>query len=522
MQFVIRAPARSIPVVVTVPGVMPLLTTLTIALGFLIRARRTFTLVDFPLNDGGMFYAAITDLKHAGYALPQVLSYNIANIPFAYPPLAFYLSALVTDVFGVSTTDALRILPVIFATLMVVAYVPLARALSASAIAAAVAVFVMATQPSAYTWMVMGGGLTRALGITFAVAGLAALHRFYTRGGRGALFATAIFAALALLSHIEMAWFMSFSGVIFLFFYARDRRRALIGSVAIGAIALLLTAPWWVTVLVRWGPGPFIAAATTGSLSNPLTDVLAFQRTDEPYFPMIAALGLFGLLFSLLRRQYAIPVWFIATALLDGRSFNVLSALQLGLLAGYAVSEVIVPLARDRRVLVLAGLFALGYVTFSSLKADQDLHRALTPPERAAMTWVAENTPADATFLVITERFWAGDRAAEWFPVLAQRRSVDTVQGTEWLPKSEGFWPTMERYEAAQQCGGRDGGCILGWSAEYGEVGYVFIPKTLAGEYGDGAPSYCCTGLRLNLRGDPAFELVYDGPGATVFRRVGG
>src|SRR4051812_4096779 len=225
MQFVSRAPARTTPVLVTLRGILPLATTLTVGLGLLIRARRALTLVDFPLNDGGMFYAAITDLKHAGYALPQVLSYNFASIPFAYPPLAFYISALVTDVLGVSTADALRVLPVLFATLMVVAYVPLARALSSSPIAAAVAIIVMATQPSAYTWMVMGGGLTRALGITFAVAGLVTLHRFYTRGGRGALIATAIFAALALLSHIEMAWFMSFSGVIFLLFYAPDRRR---------------------------------------------------------------------------------------------------------------------------------------------------------------------------------------------------------------------------------------------------------------------------------------------------------
>jgi hypothetical protein len=366
----------------------------------------------------------------------------------------------------------------------------------------------------------MGGGLTRALGITFAIAGLVALHRYYTRGGRGAMVAAAVFAALALLSHIEMAWFMTFSGLIFLIFYARDHRRAFFGSLVIGAGALAITAPWWITVIARWGLGPFIAAATTGSLSNPLTDVLAFQRTDEPYFPMIAALGLLGLVICVIRREYAIPAWLVATALLDGRSFNVLSAMQLGLLAGVTVTEVLVPLARSRRALVLAGLFAIGYMTFSSLKADQDLHRALMPPERDAMAWVSQNTKADATFVVISERFWAGDRVAEWFPVLAQRRSLDTVQGTEWLPKSRGFWQTMQAYEAAQECGGRDGGCLLGWAQEYGAFDYVYLPKTIGGVYGDGTDSYCCSTLRLALRSDPAYKLVYDGPGATVFQRV--
>ncbi|HUQ41938.1 MAG TPA: hypothetical protein VM052_05500, partial [Candidatus Limnocylindrales bacterium] len=181
--------------------VIALITPATIALAFLLRGRRAFTLVDFPLNDGGMFYAAIEDIRRAHYALPVVLSYNNANIPFAYPPLAFYLSALTRDIFGMSTADTLRFWPVLFAALIVVAYVPLARALAGGALAAAVAVFVVATQPSAYTWMVMGGGLTRALGITCAVAGLAALHRYYTTGDRRAQIAAAAFAALTLLSH---------------------------------------------------------------------------------------------------------------------------------------------------------------------------------------------------------------------------------------------------------------------------------------------------------------------------------
>jgi hypothetical protein len=47
---------------------------------------------DFPLNDGGMFYTMIKDLQSAHFHLPAFTSYNQANIPFAYPPLPFYLA----------------------------------------------------------------------------------------------------------------------------------------------------------------------------------------------------------------------------------------------------------------------------------------------------------------------------------------------------------------------------------------------------------------------------------------------
>ena len=48
----------------------------------------------FPLNDGGLFYTMTSDLQKAGYALPAVTTYNGLGIPYAYPPLPFYLAAL--------------------------------------------------------------------------------------------------------------------------------------------------------------------------------------------------------------------------------------------------------------------------------------------------------------------------------------------------------------------------------------------------------------------------------------------
>ena len=517
-----RAAALALPRAQALGLPLPLVITFTVALAFVVRGRRALTLVDFPLNDGGMFYSTIEDIRHAAYALPQTLSYNLANIPFAYPPLGFYLSAIIRDALGVSTSDVLRVLPIVFSTLIVVAYVPLARALSRSPTAAAVAVFAAATQPSAYTWMVMGGGLTRSLGIVFAVAALVAVHHYYTLGGRRALFAGAVLGALTLLSHLEMAWFLAFSGAVFLIFYARDRVRALIGSLAMAAIALAITAPWWLLVLARHGAGPFVAAATTGSLGNPIVDLIEFRRTDEPYFPLIAAVGLLGLVACVARRRWDLPAWLLAIALLDQRSFNALSALPLGLLAGVAVTEVIVPLARDRRVLAGLGVAAVLYATFGALRADQDLHRALTRDERAAMIWLGENSAPEAKVIVVSDRFWAGDRVAEWLPALSGRRSVDTVQGTEWLPKARGFWGTLEGYDQAQKCASQTPGCLLGWANAFERFDYVYLPKSLGDLMSDGTPAYCCVPLRLSLRTDPAFKLVYDGPGATIYEMIGG
>ncbi len=84
---------------------------------------------DFPLNDGGLFYTMIRDIQAHGYALPWYTSYNGGQIPFAYPPLAFYLAGFVNQVSGVSVLDTLRFLPLIFNMLTALAVLALAREL---------------------------------------------------------------------------------------------------------------------------------------------------------------------------------------------------------------------------------------------------------------------------------------------------------------------------------------------------------------------------------------------------------
>src|SRR5438445_13138702 len=65
---------------------------------------------DFPLHDGGMFYVMIETIRREHYALPSSIPFNGTDIPFAYPPLAFFTAAALTDLTGSATLDVLRFL----------------------------------------------------------------------------------------------------------------------------------------------------------------------------------------------------------------------------------------------------------------------------------------------------------------------------------------------------------------------------------------------------------------------------
>ena len=497
-----------------------------VLLGALVRA--AFVLgSDFPLNDGGMFYAMARDLQRAGYALPTYTSYNGAGIPFAYPPLAIYVAALLDELSPVSLLDLLRYLPLAASVLTLGAFVALCRAMLPSRLAQVFATFAFVTMARSFTWEIMGGGLTRSFGFLFALLAIHQIHAFY-RTGRWQHAGLAVLTASAcVLSHLEMGWFAAFSGALLFLAYGRSRR-GLLGSAAIALGTLVLTSPWWTTVLARHGLSPFLAAADYGvPLAYRPLSALWFGATDEVLFPLPYALALLGVAASLGQgRHRFLPLWAAATFLLDARKALTYVTVPAAMLAGIGLAEVLLPVLRGGRrddllqgrlVPVTLGVLLL-YSTLEMLVAAESTLGALSREERAAMAWVARATPPESRFLVVTGDAWALDASSEWFPALAERTSVATVQGNEWFAR---FPQAIERYQAAQACAAEGTDCLRRWSEETGiEFDYVYVVEREAARHArlGSTSGDCCAALRTALSHDPGYVLVYDGPGAVIYR----
>lgn len=486
-----------------------------------------------PLNDGGLFYSMVEDLQRAGFALPLEASYNAASIPFVYPPLAFYLAGLLATTGPWSLLDVFRILPLGLSVLTIAAFFALARALWPVGSTAGWATVAFALLPMSFHWLIMGGGLTRGLGFSCALLALRQVYFLSTRPRWQPVFLGAVFAAATVLSHPAMAWFLAYSSVVFLL--AFGRRRAARWSLALAAGSLLLTAPWWVTILLRHGAGPLLASGGTGiSLFAPL-QLVTLTLSNEPFFPVLGALAILGALACLRQQWYWLPGWVLVMAALDARSPLASATVPLALLAGVGLSEALLPWL-DRlqaeaslgsrparwpsrlRVLVLA--WGLLLVMLNATVDKESVLVGLTPDQQTALAWVSAATPPDSTFLVVTGQLVpTRDRVAEWFPALARRASVLTVQGYEWVP-GDAFARRVAAYPAAQRCALRDAACLEAWARAAGvSFSHVFVPKGPTGAIAArGIEDDCCWALRHALRQDAHFQTLYDGPGATVFR----
>jgi hypothetical protein len=261
----------------------------------------------------------------------------------------------------------------------------------------------------------------------------------------------------------------------------------------------------------------------------------------EPLLQVGGMLAILGVFACITRRHWLLPVWWLATVLLDTRAGSTYATVPIALLAGIGVSEVLIPLLRRARsrwwhhppatspatevvplgagrapwaaVAVLGTLLAFAassaMLRMSGLPGGISDLAALSREERWAMRWLARTTPSLSRILVVSQTSWEIDKSSEWLPVIGERVSVATVQGTEWLPRGA-FHRRQNEFNAVQGCGSWSAECLDQWREATGQdFTHVFIPKA--------NPWQCCRQLLHALRRSPDYALVYDGPGATIF-----
>ena len=489
----------------------------------------------FPLNDGGMFMQAIIDLRHANFRLPDTLHYNGLPIAYAYPPLGFYLAGIVAATTNASLFTLLRIIPVFFSMLTLAAFMLLAHDFLHKRESVIIASLAFALVPRSHNWEIMGGGLTRSIGFFFAILAIWQARRLYTRRSWPSLVLTTLFASLACLSHLEMGVFVAFSAALLFLVYGRNRS-GLLDSSIVAAGVLLLTSPWWVTVISQHGLEPFLNASHTGGHSALAILVLLIDPNwgQEPFFPLFSALAFLGIVVALVRRCYFLPLWVATGLIIDPRKFETEAMVPMSMLVAVCVVELLIPLIRERitpathvrvtsRVIAWASPLLVGvlilYGVISSFAISGQGDIGLSASERQAMSWIRDSTATDSRFIVISGDSWPLDRTGEWLPVLSQRVSASTVQGSEWMPDNA-YTRKMDAYRALQKCTTMAASCVDLWSVEYNtSFDYVYIATREASGGGVYPHEACCGGLAASFASDPDYRLVFQNDDATIFER---
>jgi hypothetical protein len=496
-------------------------TAVALALGIVVRV---LPAIEGPLTpgEGGLIVVMVDDLREWGLLLPHETTYNASGIPFLYPPLSLYIGAGVGELLGTSSLDAVRLLTLLLALATLGVFVLLARRLLPP-VATAAAVMAYALMPHAFDGILAGGGLTRGVGLVFAMLAI------YLAASRTALVprqigVLGVLLGLTALSHPQAAIFAAAGSAIFLY------RRGLIDTVvrllAAGMVAILVVAPWVYVVTAEHG---FASVASAGHRWEPVVSLirmLGLNFSGAAFGDLFVLFGVLGLVLDLSRRRFVLAGLVGCLILAGEPGGTFLAGVPWALLGGVGIQFVVErfgPRRRstDRPMAVALGAVALFLALISSLgSAANETSRLqrVSSDQAAAMAWVATETDPATRFIVATTVVWGFDEISEWFPAIAQRQSVATVQGSEWLG-SEGFVEQRERHRSVLHCTRSTARCMAEWAASAGlGEAWIFIPKGQLN--GPLSPPECCPALSETVRQGAFYEVVYDGVGATIARPV--
>ena len=513
-----------------------LVTILTLT-GFFIRFYAPSVSV-IPVNDGGLFYSMIEDLGSNHYLLPLVTSYNHADIPYAYPPFAFYLYGLIADLAHIQLLDLMRILPSFISALTIPALYTLALKVTESKGASILATAAFAFIPRAFEWIIMGGGATRSLGLLFALLALQRIYSLFSIGKSTDLIPAIIFSSLVVYTHPEAAVHTALSSIFFYLWLNRTRKGA-VHAILIATGVLIITSPWWATIIQRHGLSVMLAPMTAVSQDNinlpaRIFQLFIFQFTDEPLLDLFGLLGLIGMFTLFAHKRYLVPVWLLTIYLIEPRGSMLYIMTPLAIAIGYGLEKIILPglniadkpstahqddselpweqhlLSGNMAKIFIVFVFAYGVMSSFYVVSESLINLTLTTQDLEALEWVHNNTPENGIFLVITQNHPLLDSSSEWFPALSNRKSAATVYGYEWV--NDGFFgKRMNRARELQACASQDTPCLDTWYSSTNPA-FVYIRKLKSNKPVD-------VPLIDHLQFSPQYEAIFENETVIIFRK---
>ncbi len=490
-------------------------------------------MVGFPVTDGGLFYEMTRSIQSSHYHLPTFVEYNGILIPFAYPPLGFYVTALVSDIFHMPLIEAFRWIPAAGSLIFSIAFFPMASTILKSQLKGTLATVFFALLPRSISWYIMGGGITRVLGHLFLMLILFSAYKLFVTPSRKYLAMTIVFGCGVVLSHPEAALHTVFLCLVLWLFYGRSKegiKNALLTVLGV----IILTLPFFLTVISRHGFQPYLSAAQTG-FQTPLAwvAILTGSFSDEKFITLISALALLGFVVTLMRREFLMPVWLFLPAIIDPRSAASISIIPWAMLASIGFVDIVIPglIARNKTqeeldielnwsdyfmqtgMIKIALTVLIFYSFFGLVLSDQVYPKvSLTASDRVSMEWVANNVPPHSRFVILTGETEAfADSVSEWFPVLGKSVSVATIQGYEWLPDKL-FQKKMNEYHTLQICMNKTYTCVDEWRVRTEQdFDYVLVSQNGLSDNGNSLVS--------SLMVSETYRLLYREGDMAIFKR---
>ncbi len=430
--------------------------------GAALRVAHLFSIpFDAPFHLGGLFYEFSRQIILNHFALPETIPYySLGGIPFAYPPLGFYIQAVVMKLFAPPPFVTVNLLPPLIAALSLPAFYWMVNAQTDDNRLRTAALFAFALMPSAFVNQIEGAGLADACGTLAILLYLGSLFRFERDPRPAPALLAGLFLGLCALSSPGSAYGgVIISTLFFIKLFVQDLQSHTFKRsgwlLLTGLTSLLVSAPYWLTILRHHAFGGLTTAFFTQQDISAFVNQVRYMVTFKPadMLTFVGEEGIYGFLFdwlvfaglvwAVLNKQVFQVVIFFAVWLIP-REGSWMVAIPAAWLAASGIVHIVWLLfqkafagtAANARPPLAPGLLALTLMLLAVSGAVNALHDLQNQPElnisASSITTLQQERqiiPADAHVLV------AGNIALqEWSPALLEREVLNCEFGLEWQP----------------------------------------------------------------------------------------
>lgn len=403
----------------------------------------------FPTGSAGLYSLMAELIKQNRFALPlEVPYYGPGGIPFAYPPLGFYLMAAVEKVFGLNAFTYARFAPPLFMALAIIPLVLIAYEFTGSRAGAFFSGLVVGTSETIFNLHVTSGGIVRGLALLLVLCSIQLFLYAERKSSQRVAALAGVFAGLTALTHLSYALFALLFFAAYLLSHFSSKR-VWLQLLFTGAAGALVVFPWFLFIYSRYGMAVFTGAFQSHE-SGYFLLLLKDHRLIMPWFentlrpvlraPLLWGLMILGLIDVILQRKFLLAVWFFAVLFFASESSRyivvvgaLLAAMALVRLyrsyntsrTDYSPSQAAAPVFQG--VLLI---FVINIIFYSSSwVAFPEKFQPIPGKDMMELaTFVHLTLPADAVYLAAIP-----DGDAEWLPYLLRRTPAMGTWGAEWL-----------------------------------------------------------------------------------------
>jgi len=417
-------------------------------IGTVMRTYHLFT-VGFskPWRFGGLYLEFARQIYQNHYLFPVTIPhYTYGGLPFAYPPLPFYIESFLVFTLGLPEFLIVNLLPPIVSVVSLILFYVLIKKILKNKYSQLISLALFSIFPICYWEQLEGAGLAESFGTMFIILLILAFWNYYQNPYHiRRLLLTSVVWALSVMASPVSAYLSVFLFLTFVLKHNKKKRynikNLILHILMLGIIAMLISSIYWGTVVNYHGFGLLVSSFTSQHHGG-LFIFDFFIRLAEMNIidgePTLSLLFIVALCVLIYHEEYELFLLSFLSVLIPREKWimGIIGVLMIG----YAVdlllkniSAISIRFKNSRLSIIIMMIIISGPIllrpVYFMLTRELFTEQSIDEEQIEFLQTIKDNYSSDENLIIL-----GNNEFLEWSPYLTEKTIMNVWYGTEFAP----------------------------------------------------------------------------------------